>query len=428
MKHLLLFLFVLSRASGQQTPAAVNFTFASALERARQYSGQALTANFVALVAREDAVQAKAALLPTATALSQYIYTQPNGTDTGVFVAANGPREYLGQGVAHADIYAPVKRADYRRAVAAEAVARARADIAGRGLIATVAQNYYGMVGAQRRIGYAEVALTDAENFADITVKQGAAGEVSRADVIKAQLQAEQRRIELQNARTELEKTRIGFSVMLFPNYTQAFTVTDDLETVSPVLPFADIQAMASRNNPEIRAAQATVEQQTHEKTAARAGLLPTFSVDYLYGIDANRVAWQTPEGFRNVGSQVLGQLSIPIWNWGATRSKIRQADLRVQLARAELSLAQRQLLANLNAYYVEASTAASLLTSLRRAVELAAESLRLTLLRYQAGEATALEVVDAQNALVQTRNALTDGLIRYRLSISNLQILTGVF
>jgi len=60
--------------------------------------------------------------------------------------------------------------------------------------------------------------------------------------------------------------------------------------------------------------------------------------------------------------------------------------------------------------------------------VDLASESLRLTLVRYQAGEATALEVVDAQNALVQSRNALADGLVRYRLAISNLQVLTGVF
>jgi outer membrane protein TolC len=56
------------------------------------------------------------------------------------------------------------------------------------------------------------------------------------------------------------------------------------------------------------------------------------------------------------------------------------------------------------------------------------AESLRLTLLRYQAGEATALEVVDAQTTLTQARNAFDDGLVRYRLAITNLQTLTGVF
>jgi outer membrane protein TolC len=49
-----------------------------------------------------------------------------------------------------------------------------------------------------------------------------------------------------------------------------------------------------------------------------------------------------------------------------------------------------------------------------------------LTLLRYEAGEATALEVVDAQNTVTQARNAYDDGLGRYRIAIVTLQTLTG--
>ena len=58
---------------------------------------------------------------------------------------------------------------------------------------------------------------------------------------------------------------------------------------------------------------------------------------------------------------------------------------------------------------YNEALTARAAVDNLRRVADLAAESLRLTTLRYQAGESTALEVVDAQNTLVQARNAADD-------------------
>ena len=64
----------------------------------------------------------------------------------------------------------------------------------------------------------------------------------------------------------------------------------------------------------------------------------------------------------------------------------------------------------------------------LRRTADLAAESLRLTNLRYQAGEASALEVVDAQNTLTQARNGDRDGEVRYHVAIANLQTLTGLF
>ena len=56
------------------------------------------------------------------------------------------------------------------------------------------------------------------------------------------------------------------------------------------------------------------------------------------------------------------------------------------------------------------------------------AESLRLTTLRYEAGESTALEVVDAQNTLVQARNAVDDAKTRYRVAVAELQTVTGPF
>jgi outer membrane protein len=49
-----------------------------------------------------------------------------------------------------------------------------------------------------------------------------------------------------------------------------------------------------------------------------------------------------------------------------------------------------------------------------------------LTTLRYQAGESTVLEVVDAQNTLTAARNAYDDGQARYRIAQANLQTLTG--
>ena len=66
---------------------------------------------------------------------------------------------------------------------------------------------------------------------------------------------------------------------------------------------------------------------------------------------------------------------------------------------------------------YREAVTSRAELESLRQSADLAAESLRLTTLRYQAGEATVLEVVDAQNTLTLSQNAFGDGQQRFRVA-----------
>jgi outer membrane protein TolC len=106
----------------------------------------------------------------------------------------------------------------------------------------------------------------------------------------------------------------------------------------------------------------------------------------------------------------------------------LKQALLHRQQANAELSGTQRTILRELNGFYEEAETARGELDLLRQSSDLATDNLRLNTLRYQGGEATVLELVDAQNTLIQARNAYDDGLVRYRVALANLQTVTGTF
>jgi outer membrane protein TolC len=417
-------------AASQPAAASAPLTISlqDALERARANSPLFQSASISALLAREDRVQGKAGLLPTVNYFNQYIYTQGNGTPSGVFAANDGVHIYNSQAQVHGDIFAPGKLADYRRTIAAEAVARGKAEIAARGLVVTVVQSYYSLVASGRKRNNAQQSLREAEQFLDITQKQERGGEVAHSDVVKAQIQMEQRQRDAQEAELSVEKSRVGLAVLLFPDFRQDFVVADDLQNQLRLPPFPEIQALAGKNNPDIRAAQATVEQEKWGVSSARSGYLPSLSFDYFFGIDANQFAIYNRRDERNLGSVVQAQLTIPVWNWGATRSKLRQAQLHLQQAKLDLSVTQRQLLANLQSFFQEAQTAGSEVQSLGHSADLAAESLRLTLLRYTAGEVSVLEVVDAQTTLAQARNAYDDGLVRYRVAVSDLQTLTGSF
>jgi outer membrane protein TolC len=402
-------------------------TLADALQRARQYGLELQTANIAALLAREDRIQAKAALLPQTQQVDQFLYTQPNGTPSGVFVPNDGPHVYYVYAQAHED-WSPAKRAEYRRTLAAEALAQAKAGIAARGLFSTAVQDYYALAVAQRKLVNAQQSLRDAQAFQDITQKQETGGEAAHADVVKVQLQTQQRERDLADAQLAIDKARLALAVLLFPDFQQNFNVVDDLEQAPPLGTFDEVQTQALAKSPELRAAQASIQQEEAGVSAARAAYLPVLSLDYFYGIEANQLALHNRDNQNLLGSSAQAGLTIPLWNWGATQSKVRQAQLRQQQAKLELSLAQRQLLANLNSYYNEARLAQTQLASLRASLDLARESLRLTNLRYQAGEATALEVVDAQSTLAAARNALDDGFSRYRLAIAAVQTLTGNF
>jgi len=423
-------------AQETSTQAPIVLTLQDALARARTNSVVFQSALTDQGIAHQDNVQARAALLPSVTYNNQFIYTQGTGTPTPRFIANNAVHEYISQGNAHEALGLSMF-SDYRRTRALESVARAKAEIAARGLVVTVVQDFYGLIGAQSKYANVQRGAAGAERFLRLSQKLENGGEVAHSDVIKAQLQYQDRQRDLREAQLAMEKSRLDLAVLLFPDFTENFTVVDDAQPAPPLMSFEEVVHAAEAKNPDLRAAGALLQAARYELSSARGGYLPTLALDYFYGIDASHFATHgtildtatvppTAVRVRNLGYWAQATLNIPIWNWGATHSKVVQADLKRTQAQRELSLTQRKLLAEMRSLYSEADAARSELELLKTSADLAAESLRLINLRYQGGEATVLEVVDAQNTLTQARNSYSDGLLRYRTALANLQTLTG--
>src|SRR5262249_8198510 len=412
--------------------APVTLTLQDALARAQANDPQYRAALTEYGVARQVTVQSRAALLPNINYNAAFLYTQGNGTSTGRFVGANGVHEYVSQGSVQ-QAFSLQGVAEYRRARAQEAPAKARSEISARGLVVARVSGYYGSVVAQRKYSTAQRAANEAQHFFDITQKLERGGETAHSDTIKAQLQLQQQQRTLQDAQLEMERGRLELAVLIFPNFNENFATVDDLENMEPLPSYEEAEKSAGDGNPQLRMALASLKAANQEVAVAWNSFLPAITLDYAYGIDANRFAVNgfdpAPRNtFRNLGYSAAATLQLPIWNWGTARSKVKSAGLQRDQAKVELSFAQRKLVADLKGFYSEAQTTRSRLESLRQSAGLAAESLRLTTLRYQAGEATVLEVVDAQNTLTAAQNALGDGQVRFRVAVANLQTLTGKF
>jgi outer membrane protein TolC len=413
----------------QMSPPAspITLSFEEALKRARLINPELSAAVMQQQVAHEDRVQARAALLPSTSDSTQYLYTEGNGTKTNtpIFIANNAVHEYTSQIDVHED-FGPGQIFRIQRTRWAEALAKTKVEIARRGLFLVVAQDYYGMIRAQHNYGTAQRADDEARRFESLTRMLENGGEVAHADVIKAQLQSIQRTRDLSEAKVSLEKARVNLAVLTFPIFNDNFNVVDDNSV--PTLPdFHETQQLAKQNNLDVRSALAALSVAHADVEIARGTFLPTLSLDYIYGFDTTHFAFST-DGVSNLAYSGQATLNLPIWEWGAQLSKVHQAEIQTAQAKVELSFAQRQLLANLNSFYKEADVARSELQSLHESLTLADDSLRLTTARYKGGEAKVLEVVDAQNTLTQTQNAYDDSVLRYRVAIAQLQTITGGF
>jgi outer membrane protein TolC len=421
---------------GSAAPPVV-VTLQDALDRARSNDAQFRSVVTDVETAREDRVQAKSSLLPALSHTTQYLGTQSNGVlPSGRFVTNDGVHVFRSWAVVRQELSPnTLSMTPYRRAQAAELLAGARLEVAQRGLAVTVTRIYYALVTAERRYASAQQAAQQARRFFDTSQQRQRLGEVARSDVVKAEIQYQQQQQSFQEATLAMENARLSLAVLLFPTLTENFAVVDDLSAAPALPPFSEARAMAERQNPDVRAATAAVDVAHQDVRSARHAFLPSIAIDAVYGIEANRFALRSvvdaaPQAgeLPNLGYFVTANLTVPVWDWGGLRSKLRQTETRERQAQVGVSQAQRQLLSNLYSMYNEALAARAAVDTLQHVVDLAAESLRLTNLRYEAGESSALEVVDAQNTLVQARNAYDDAGSRYRVSLASLQTVTGSF
>ncbi|MEO6815167.1 MAG: TolC family protein [Edaphobacter sp.] len=414
--------------------SAPAITLDEAISRAKANEPSFAAAVAASGVSKLDRSIARAALLPSVTYLNQFLYTQgpgnipPNsipGTPlTPRFIANNAVHEYISQAVVNETIGVQ-QFATAARASAAAAVASANLEIARRGLVSTVVSLFYTSLTAENKVAVAKRAAAEANSFVTQAQQREAAREGAHADVVKAQLQQQQRSRDVADTIVLAQKARLDLGVLLFPDPRSPYTLTT--ATATPPLPArTDVEAGAAHHNPELQSALASLHGSNLGVTAARAAYLPSLALNYSYGIDAAQFATKNQEGIHNLGYSASATLDIPVWDWFSTQHRVKQSEILRDAARVVLTSTQRQLIARLDEFYTEATTARDQLESLDLSVQTAAESLRLTRLRYTAGEATVLEVVDAENSLTTTELAREDGLVRYRMSLANLQLLTG--
>jgi len=421
--------------ASQQPAAAQQVSLDEAIQLAEKNEPVFAAARAQARIAKLDHSVAAASLLPSVTYHNQYLFTQGNGSNDRIgqtttspaprFIANNAVHEYASQGVVNERLgvqqFSAVSVASAQAAQAA-----AEEEIARRGLVSAVVSLYYGVAAADTKLVVVERSADEADHFFKLTQDRENAREAAHADVIKAELTQQQRTRDVEDATLAASKAHLELGMLLFADPRTAFQT----EAVAPpVLPDrAEVEAHAGKNNAELKSALAALHASDAGVLSARAAYLPDLGLNFTYGVDAPQFAVNGPDASRNLGYSASATLDIPVWDWLSTEHKVKQSEIRRDLAKVALSAAQRRLIADLSEFYDEAATTRDQLASLDESVTMAQESLHLTELRYTGGEGSVLEVVDAQNTLLAAETAQADGVVRYQLALANLQTLTGRF
>jgi outer membrane protein TolC len=376
--------------------------------------------------AREDVRQARAAFLPQFSVPLGYIGTTPSQVrapgepltfsyvsasainETTAFLNATGPIDLSGR-----------LRASLRRSRALLAATRAGTLMAKRELTLATVDAYYGLVLARQKRLLADETLALAEAFVNLAERRRARGEDVEADIYRIRSAAATRRDELEQARLAESAAMSLLRVLTGVDFITHIGVARLANNVPTAPDFMGYTEELIRQRPELSQLDAQQRAAREEARLARRELFPELSYSFNAGFDTADIRRLRQYS----GGSAVISLNIPVWNFGASKSRETQARLRAR----SLDLQREQTWQRLRQeFYDQRAAALSALARIKlseTAANSAQQHLNLVFIRYRQDQADITEVIDAQANSASTRLAYYQSIADYRTARVRLEI-----
>lgn len=280
-------------------------------------------------------------------------------------------------------------------------------------IVLAVAGSYLQLISTNARVVAAQAQVETSKAIFKQAADRFEAGLAARVDRDRAQVQyqTEQQRLRSLEADRDTEKLRLSRLIGL--PLGQAFNPVD----VFPFTPLTDLTEQtalqrAQTGRADVEAAGASVRAARNNVKAAHAEHLPTVNVNADFG-----AAGTTPSQHSTGVYNVYGTLTIPLYEGGRIRGDIQQADAALKQRQAELADAHAQVDQDVRQAFINLSAASDQVGVAQSNVDLSHETLTQSRDRFAAGVADTVEVVQAEQAVVQADDDLISAVFQHNLA-----------
>jgi outer membrane protein len=386
-------------------------------------------ANDAALASARAAYQAGQEKLPQARALllpsldlgastiwnKEEILTRSSGITTDYNYNSNGAKLTLMQ-----PIYRRQNWAAYEQGKLQSAVAEIQYAAAQQGLILNVAQAYFDVLLAQDNVALAGTQKKAIQEQLEQAKMSFEVGTATITDTHEAQA-----RFDLANAgeiaalnELEIRQRALEKIIGKLPGPLATLAAELSLQAPEP----NDISkwvGAAEQDNLLVQAKRVSAEIANQEVERNRGGHHPTLDLVATYG-DSGLSGGRF--GAYDTRSTTIGlQLGLPLYQGGATSSRVREAVANQEKARQDLTLEVRQSALSTREAYLGVTSGAAQVRALEQALVSSQSSLDSTRLGLEVGVRTNVDVLNAQQQLFSAKRDLYKA--RYAYLVSRLKL-----
>jgi outer membrane protein len=288
-----------------------------------------------------------------------------------------------------------------------------------------VTQAFYYVYQQQQSLDIANQAFQNMQQSYGIIRNKVDAGISRREEMFQAELNLATTKSDFENKQVSLENARDDFKLMIGMSLFDDFLVLPNIsvDTVQVDVAFAIEQGLANRM--ELRQRKINIE-------TSQFDLIQTKALNEFKGSLGLSVGlFGDNEKFGNVyesptdNETVSLSLSIPLWDWGERKSRIKATEASIETANITLEEEQNNIILGVRKVYRNLLNLQNQIGIAHQSVINAQLTYDLNLEKYKNGDLTGMDLNIYQNQLSEQQLSYTNALISYKLELLNLKIQT---
>ena len=312
----------------------------------------------------------------------------------------------------------------YRFGRLSAAAARLQHQFTIRETLFGVAGAYYDVLRQGRLVAVNRETLRLAGQQLEFAQKRANVGEVTRADVLRAQVAVETARRTLVESANLLEFNRnsLGNILNLAPDTPFRLAEPPDYPTALP--PFDELLARACAHREDLRVKEIAIEQDIALRNQVVGEYAPRVTTQF----DSELGHSSGTSAQSNHDWQATVAVSVPFFTGGQREIDLRTANEQIAQTRLARELAAKSVESEVKLAWLTVRSLQQTLKALHAQVVAAEQGYHDLEIQYRAGTATSVDVLSALNDLNTARKDLAVETYGYQVALRNLEQVAGVF
>jgi outer membrane protein TolC len=288
-----------------------------------------------------------------------------------------------------------------------------------------VAQAFYYVYQQQQSLDIANQAYQNMQKSYEVSKNKVDAGISAREEMFQAELNLATTKSDFENKQVSLENAKDDFKLLIGMSLYDDLLVIPNIavDTVAVDISFATDQGLANRM--ELRQREIDIETSQFDLIQTKALNEFKGSLGLSLGLFGDNEKFKDVYASPTDNETVALSLSIPLWDWGERKSRIKATEATIETANITLEEEHNDIILGIRKVYRNLLNLQNQIEIARQSVINAQLTYDLNLEKYKNGDLTGMDLNIYQNQLSEKQLTYTNSLISYKLELLNLKIQT---